>query len=367
MVFAEAFAVGVPASAAGCVLGGYGAPWLARTLVRQRVAPGWFAIGGAAWPYGAAFGTGLLVVMAGVWAAGRRAGRVAPTEALRDAALDHRVMAPGRLVAGGALLLGGGWLLVSGLVSDPGGALHRKAYTVQPMVLITAVALLAPAVVRPLVRLLAWLPARLPGATWMLAGESAAAAVRRSAALAAPVLMSVALAGSLLGAAATVDAAKAAEARGQSAAGFVVTAADGAGFAPATVARVAAVPGADTAAFAPSTVHTLEDGVALVADRAEAVSRRGWRRWRVRPSSRAGWRRSTTARSSSTRSGPTTRWVTACGCGWATARAGRCGSRRCCGRAPATTACTSRPRTVRAPLCGGSTCGCGPARTAPPS
>ncbi|WP_329368007.1 ABC transporter permease [Streptomyces sp. NBC_00669] len=275
MVCAEAFAVGVPASAAGCVLGGYGAPWLARTLVRQRVAPRWFAIGGAAWPYGAAFGTGLLVVLAGVWAAGRRAGRVAPTEALRDAALDHRVMAPGRLVAGGAMLLGGGWLLVSGLVADPGGALHRKAYTVQPMVLITAVALLAPAVVRPLVRLLAWLPARLPGATWMLAGESAAAAVRRSAALAAPVLMSVALAGSLLGAAATVDAAKAAEARGQSAADFVVTAADGAGFAPATVARVAAVPGADAAAFAPSTVHTLEDGVALVADQAEAVSPAG--------------------------------------------------------------------------------------------
>jgi putative ABC transport system permease protein len=272
MVFAEAFAIGVPAAAAGCLLGRYGAPRLAGALVAQRVAPEWFTVGGAVWPYWTAFGTGLLVVLAGVWAAGRRAGRIAPTEALRDAAVDSRTMTPGRWVAGGALLLGGGWLAVSGLVSDPGEALHRKSYTVQPLVLITAVALLAPVVVGPLTRLLAWLPGRLRGATWMLAGEHAAAGLRRTAAVAAPVLVTVALAGSLLGAAATVDAAKASEVRGQTGADFVVTAEGSSGLPATAVARVAAVPGVNAAALAATTVYTLEDGVALTTGQAQAVT-----------------------------------------------------------------------------------------------
>ncbi|SEG28404.1 putative ABC transport system permease protein [Actinacidiphila yanglinensis] len=271
IVHAEALVVGSSASATGCVLGRYGAPRLAGALVQRHVAPVWFGIGGATWPYWTAFGTGLLVALAGVWAAGRRAGRVPPAEALRDAAVDSNAMAPGRLLAGGALLLGSGYLAVSALVADPGEVLHRKTYTVQPMVLVTAAALLAPLLVRPLARLLAWLPAQLLGATGMLAGENTATAVRRTTAVAAPVLVSVALAGSLLGTTATINAAKAAELRGRTGADFVITA-GGAGFTPATVARVAAVPGTDTAAFAATTVHTLEDQVALTGSPAEAAS-----------------------------------------------------------------------------------------------
>ncbi|MCZ4123389.1 ABC transporter permease [Streptomyces sp. H39-S7] len=270
MVFAEATVIGVLASAAGCVLGAYGAPRLATVLVDGDVAPAWFAIGDSRWPYYAASSTGLLVTLAGVWAASRRAGKVAPIEALRDAAVDARTMTPGRWAAGGALLATGAGLLLWRLFADPTDALHRKTYTTQPMLLITAVAFLAPVLVRPLTRWLAWLPAQLPGAVGMLVRENAAAGVRRTAAIAAPVLVTVALAGSLLGATATINAAKASELRERTTADFVLTAGD-AGFDAQTVARVRAVPGSDAAALATTGVYRLEDGVALIHDEAQAV------------------------------------------------------------------------------------------------
>ncbi|NEA73189.1 ABC transporter permease [Streptomyces sp. SID13588] len=270
LVIVEAAVVGAVASAAGCVLGRFGAPRLAAWLVDADIAPSWFAIGGDAWPYWTAFGTGLGVALAGAWAASRRAGRVGPMEALREASVDRRTMTAGRWVAGGGLLLLGLGLLVRQVLTDPSDALHRKTYTTQPMLLITAFALLAPVVVGPLTKALAWLPARLPGVAGRLVRENVLAGVRRTASVAAPVLITVALAGSLLGVTATVNAAKAAETRAQSAADFVVTS-DAGGLDPATVARVRALPGLDAAAIAPTTVYRLEDGVALVKDEARAV------------------------------------------------------------------------------------------------
>lgn len=270
LVIVEAAVVGALASAAGCVLGRFGAPRLAAWLVDADIAPSWFAIGGDAWPYWTAFGTGLGVALAGAWAASRRAGRVGPMEALREASVDRRTMTAGRWVAGGGLLLLGLGLLVRQLLTDPSDALHRKTYTTQPMLLITAFALLAPVVVGSLTKALAWLPARLPGVAGRLVRENVLAGVRRTAAVAAPVLITVALAGSLLGVTATVNAAKAAETRAQVAADFVVTS-DAGGLDPATVARVRALPGLDAAALAPTTVYRLEDGVALVKDEARAV------------------------------------------------------------------------------------------------
>ncbi len=160
-------------------------------------------------------------------------------------------MDTGAMTRGGAavrqrpLLLTALVTLVLALADDPGDLLHRKTYVTRPMLLIAAAALLAPVAVRPLTRLLTWLPARLPGATGLLVRENAAAGVRRTAALAAPVLVTVALTGSLLGAVATLDGAKAAEARERTTAAFVATAPSGAdGFDAAAVERLRAVPGA---------------------------------------------------------------------------------------------------------------------------
>ncbi|MFI0815872.1 ABC transporter permease [Streptomyces sp. NPDC021098] len=271
MVFAEALMVGVLASATGCLLGAYGAPRLAAWVVDGGVAPGWFAIGDHVWPYHVAFWTGLLVALCGVAAASWRAGRTGPAQALREAAVDTGTMPRGRWLSGLALLATAVVTLVLALVTDPGELLHRKTYVSRPMLLIAAVALLAPAVVRPLTRLIAWLPAQLPGAGGMLVRENAAAGVRRTAAIVAPVLVTVALTGSLLGATATLNEAKATEIRERTAADFVATPAGGAGFDAATLRTLRAVPGAEVSASAPSAVYVLEDGVSLVKSEARAA------------------------------------------------------------------------------------------------
>ncbi|MET9955146.1 ABC transporter permease [Streptomyces sp. NPDC006339] len=227
MLLAEAAGVGVLASAAGCLLGAWGAPLLAGALVDGGVAPTWFTIGtgGGSRPfhaaYGVAFCTGVTVALAGAFAASRRAGRVGPTAALREADVDTDVLPRGRALCGAALLLTGLGLLVWTWATDPSALLKRKTYTTQPMLLITGVALLAPLLVRPAARAL-----RLPGAVGTLVRENSAASVRRTAAVAAPVLVTVALAGTLLGSAATVTAAKAAEARRQTTAAYVTTGRD---------------------------------------------------------------------------------------------------------------------------------------------
>ncbi|GGJ44012.1 FtsX-like permease family protein [Streptomyces brasiliensis] len=272
MVFLEAFLVGVLASATGCVLGVYGAPWLAACVVDGGLAPSWFSIGAAIWPYYMAFSTGLAVALCGVVAASWRAGRTGPTQALREASVDTRTMTWGRWLCGVALLLTAVVTLALSLFSDPGDLLHRKTYVSRPMLLITAVALLAPVVVRPSTRLLACLPARLPGAGGMLVRENAAAGVRRTAAIAAPVLVTIALAGSLLGATATLNEAKATETREQTAAAFVVTPTDDAGFDAATLRKLRNVHGAEVSPTSSSAVYVLEDGVSLDKDEARAAN-----------------------------------------------------------------------------------------------
>ncbi|WP_225636482.1 FtsX-like permease family protein [Streptomyces solaniscabiei] len=270
LVAAEALLVGVLASATGCALGAYAAPRLAAWVVGQGLAPGWFAIGDQVWPYHLAFWSGLLVALCGVVAASWRAGRTGPAQALREASVDTGTLTRGRLVCGAALLLTAAVTLVLALLTDPGDLLHRKTYISRPMLLITAVALLAPLPVRPLTRLLAWGPSRLPGAGGMLVRENAAASVRRTASVAAPVLVTVALTGSLLGATATLDGARAAEVRERTVADLVVTA-DG-GLGRDVVRRVRAVPGtAAVSATAPTAVYVVEEGVALIRSEARAA------------------------------------------------------------------------------------------------
>ncbi|MCZ9353294.1 ABC transporter permease [Streptomyces mutabilis] len=272
-VLAEGLAVGAVASAAGCALGSYGAPLLAAWVVDESLAPAWFSIGDHTWPYHTAFWTGLLVALCGAVTASWRAGRTGPAQALREVSVDTRTMTRGRWLSGGGLLLTTLVTLGIALADDPGDLLHRKTYVTRPMLLITAVALLAPVVVRPLTRLLAWLPARLPGAAGMLVRENAAAAVRRTAAVAAPVLVTVALAGSLLGATATLNEAGATETRERTTADFVVEAPGDGGFDAETVDRLRAVPGAATVSPASSTaVYVLDEGVALVRSDARAVA-----------------------------------------------------------------------------------------------
>ncbi|MEU2629211.1 ABC transporter permease [Kitasatospora sp. NPDC007106] len=237
-VLAEALVVGAVASAAGCVLGRLGAPAAVRWLTEVGMAPPGFTVDQRTWPLAAAFLTGLLVALGGVLVAARRAGRLGPLDALRSADLDTGVMTTGRWIWGLGLLAAAAGLIGSALLTDPVGLLHRKTYTVRPMVLVSACGLLAPALARPLLRLLGRLPARLSRWSGRLMRENAAAAVRRTGAIAAPVLVSVALTGSLAGAVDTVSASRTAEARARTGADFVLT--------PGTDTPSTDTPGTDT-------------------------------------------------------------------------------------------------------------------------
>ncbi|MFF5900344.1 FtsX-like permease family protein [Streptomyces argenteolus] len=269
-VVAEALVIGVVASAAGCLLGKAGAPLLAGRLVDEGFAPAWFAVGDATWPLHTAFWTGLCVALAGVAVASRRAGRVRPVEALREAAVDEGGVPTSRVLTGTAVLLTGLALLGWSLLTDPGDVLKRKTYILQPMWITVGFALLAPLLVRPLTRLLTWLPARLPGATGMLARQNASAAVRRTAAVAAPVLITVALAGSLPGTVATLAEAKATEARAVFSRADYVAGGDGP-LDPRFVQRVRNIPGTVTSASRSTGVAVLEEGTALVSSEARAA------------------------------------------------------------------------------------------------
>jgi putative ABC transport system permease protein len=263
LVLAEAGAVGLAGSAAGCTLGRAGAPLMARWCLNEGLAPGSYVIGHQTWPLAVAFWTGLLVALSGACAAARRAGRVGPLEALREAAVDERPMTPGRWIAGAglaALAVGlAGW----DLGRNPGDLLKRKTWTWQPMLLISACGLLAPVLVRPAARLLAWAPARMTAYAGRLVRENACAGVRRTAAVAAPVLVMVALTGSLLGSAATVGAAKAADERDRTGADFVVTG--------DRLPQRLDVPGTTGMAVAPTRLTVLEEGFVKVPTDAWAV------------------------------------------------------------------------------------------------
>ncbi|MGW7094039.1 FtsX-like permease family protein [Streptomyces sp. NPDC054874] len=271
-VCAEAAVVGVLASAAGAWLGARGAPLLVGRMAEAGLAPPRFALGDASWPLHTAFWTGVFVATAAALVSCHRAGRTAPTEALREAAVDSRVMPASRWAAAVLILLAGLGLPAMALAVDPGDLLGRKSYVTRPMLLIVGCALLAPVLVRPVGRLLTWLPARLPGATGVLVRENTAAGVRRTAAVAAPVLITVALAATLTGTVATLEEARATEARTATTADFVVTSGqEGRPPAPAFVERARAVEGAVVSVSRSTAVTVLEEDTALVTSEARAV------------------------------------------------------------------------------------------------
>lgn len=280
-VLVEAVVLGAAASAAGCALGRLAAPAMVGWLADVGMAPPGFTTGHQQWPLHGAFWTGLLVALGGVAVAARRAGRFGPLDALHSADLDTGVMTGGRLLWGLGLLLTAAVMIASGLVTDPADLLHRKTYTVQPMVLISACGLLAPVIARPVLRLLARLPARWTRCSGRLVRENASAALRRTGAIAAPVLVSVALTGSLAGALATVGGARAAEALARTAADFVVTpqaTPDGFPGAPAAPAAstaltdaLRAVPGTVVSPTAPTRLAIVEADGTVVRSEARAA------------------------------------------------------------------------------------------------
>ncbi|MEV0129220.1 FtsX-like permease family protein [Dactylosporangium sp. NPDC050688] len=253
MVQGEALAVGAAGSVAGLLAGAACAPPLGWALVDAGFEPSTFRVRFVLWPVVAALTAGPLVALAGAWSAARRAARVRPVEALREAAVEQRPMGRARWIAGLALVAAGVALAVGTATS--GSAQDSASFALYgAMALVTGVTALAPVVVRPLVWLLRSPLRSRGGAIGMLVRGSALTAARRTASTAAPVLLTVTFAVLVSG---TVRTSTGAYAVGRSArvdAGWVVAPDRAPGLSDAATV---ALPGA---AVLPTTVFTAAGG-----------------------------------------------------------------------------------------------------------
>ncbi|GIG66865.1 ABC transporter permease [Phytomonospora endophytica] len=189
MLFGEALGVGLIAAVIGVVLGIGLAPILGGLLVDAELEPPDFSVRLAAWPLLVAGGVGMIVAFLGVWAASRRAAKVRPMEALREASVDAKPMTRGRWILGTLSLAAG----VGGVVlAATAGAEDLLNYSMMAAIaLIVGLTLYAPVIIPPVVRLASWPFTRAKGATWTVVRESTLVAVRRVASTAAPVLVTV--------------------------------------------------------------------------------------------------------------------------------------------------------------------------------
>ncbi|WP_245923502.1 FtsX-like permease family protein [Paractinoplanes atraurantiacus] len=170
--------LGVPAGLAVMRLQG----WLMREFgfVPQSFAGEW-----RQWILGVSFGTGILLAVAGVLVAARRASRVRPLEALRETGPAARVMTWSRALIG-LIFLGGALALM--IVAPFGGPAGGMAMAMNvPIPAAVAVVAFAPLLVPLIARLV---PFRAPGG---LARANLSDARRRSASVAAPLIVLVAL------------------------------------------------------------------------------------------------------------------------------------------------------------------------------
>ncbi|MEU0398714.1 ABC transporter permease [Streptomyces sp. NPDC006197] len=191
MVTRECLVVAVPATLAGCLLAVIAAPWAMRALGATGLSPVDLRAGPVAGPLTVAAISGFVLAVLGSRASSRRAARVRPAEALREARLDTRVMTVGRSVTGAVAALAG----CAALASTPGADLEAA----MPLTLCGALALtlaassFAPLVLPAVVRL-ASVPLRgAASAPARIAVAATGTSRLRTGALAVPVLVVLAV------------------------------------------------------------------------------------------------------------------------------------------------------------------------------
>lgn len=207
MLLGEALVVGIIASAAGSLLGLVGAPLLGGWMVDAGTqARGWEPTTVAV-PLIGSMVTGVLVALAGVWTASRRAARTPPLQALRESSVEHRAMTGVRWVVGVAAMVSGAGLAAATATTEGGAVAGFAVGAVAAF--ITGLTLLAPLYLPILVRLAC--PTRSTSAE-MVRAESAVG-VRRIASLVAPVLVTVGFTVTITGMADTMGGAFSQDAR----------------------------------------------------------------------------------------------------------------------------------------------------------
>ncbi|MFJ8716666.1 ABC transporter permease [Streptomyces violaceus] len=192
LVYGEALVVGAAGAGAGSIAGVALAPAMTGLLIDAGFQPAGFEVSIRWWVPAAAWALGVAVALAGAGAASRRASRVKPLEAMREAAVDSRPMTRRRWITGLAAT-GLGAVCSVGTAFAGADAMVLLALGAA-MGLTAGLTLLLPVLAGPLTGLLTRPLARRPGATAVLVRENMTTAVRRTSAAIAPVLATVAFA-----------------------------------------------------------------------------------------------------------------------------------------------------------------------------
>ncbi len=195
MILGESLIVATGASVAGSLFAHLLMPavlWLAdkRGLTPVRLdTPSWWSSLVIAAPIG------LVVALIGARSAARRASKISPIDAMREAAVDRHRLGFWRIVFGILFLVGSFTMLATmGAIS---GELSLVLGIFAPEMLVISAVCFGPVLFPALARLIAWPLARRDVAI-RLARDNVAAAGKQTASLAAPTLAISAIAGSLI-------------------------------------------------------------------------------------------------------------------------------------------------------------------------
>lgn len=134
---------------------------------------------------------GTVVTVGATMIPARRATRVPPVAALREALPETQGL-PRRRIASGAIVLALGWIAVGVALSGATGV-TLQLLGGGVLAVFIGVALLAPVMVRPLALVLGWPVRRARGAAGLLAGENARRNPRRTALTSAALMIGLAL------------------------------------------------------------------------------------------------------------------------------------------------------------------------------
>ncbi|MFI5916349.1 FtsX-like permease family protein [Dactylosporangium sp. NPDC051541] len=250
MVFGEALLVGGVGAVLGVILGAAVAPVVGRLLVGAGLEPATYEVRYSVLPLLVGLLLGPVVALLGAWSAARRAARVRPLEALREAAVEQRPMGRLRWGVGGALVvLGIAFAVGTATADDAQDGASFALYSA--IALVSGMVALAPAAVPPIVRLWQLPFQRGGGAVGLLVRQGALTAARRTASTAAPVLLTVAFAVLVAGMVQTTTAAYASGRAADVDAGDVLVPDRTPGLSDAAVAGVPGAAMLPTTVFAP--------------------------------------------------------------------------------------------------------------------
>ena len=204
MIAWEAAIVGLVGSALGIWPGAMLGRALADGLVDHGIAPPDLTVSVGWLPIAAAIGGGVAAALLAVLGAARRAAAVPPTHALSDAAVEPRLLGPGRVIGGLLALAGAAPLFaVSATTSAPDTAAATSEMTA--LFLVAAVGFLGPIVARVAAGVLGPPLARLSPVGGFLASTNLRTATRRFSSASTPLMLTVGLSCTLLFSSTTID------------------------------------------------------------------------------------------------------------------------------------------------------------------